>query len=244
MKNRKALCCFALLVFLGGTLAQGDDFWEKNPFQEWSLKDCQKLLKKSPWSQSWTFSSVHIDSTSSGSGDRTGEMNPRLTYRMQFRSALPIRQAMVRSVLIQAHYDEMTGGQKEASDARANNFLHATFPDSVLLYVTFEGNVRQDVMDLSRHWRIQTVDTLKNFVYLRGGKGRKVTLQSYSFSQEAGNAFQFIFPRTLEGEPLAGPEDKSLQLEFVHPNIRNQGERRVLRSFKVKDMLIDGALVY
>ena len=263
--RRTVLCLLALAVLASAVVMQAADFWEKKHFTEWSLKECRKLLQKSPWAKRRTFSQVFIEplqnspvstagqdpitgasgtGSRSSTGARSREQNPRLTYSVQFRSALPIRQAIVRSAMLQNKYDDLNDEQKQAFDAKVEPFLAASYPDSVVVYVSFSSNVREDFLELSRHWQNQTASTLSNFVYLIGGKKRKVPPLEYAFVQQGGNTFRFVFPREVDGEPLVAPKDKSLQLEFIHPNIRNQGEKRVLLSFKVKDLLVDGVPVY
>ena len=278
--RRTVVCLLALAVLASAVGVQAADFWEKKHFTEWSLKECRKLLQKSPWAKSRTYSQVFIEdirnsdpisttgtdplgtsgggggsgipnpsggttgSTPSDTGNRARNQNPRLTYQVQFRSALPVRQAMVRSAMIQNKYDERTEEQKEEIDSQVEQFLASEFPERAIVYVSFTSNVRQDNLDLARYWQNQSVETLKNFVFLIGGKKRKVPPLEYAFVQQGGNAFQFVFPRMVDGEPLVGAKDKSLQLEFIHPSIRNQGEKRVLLSFKVKDLLVDGVPVY
>lgn len=263
-----------VLFTLGWTLlltwaTQGQEYWEKKPYQEWSEEQCQKLLTKSPWAQSHTLSQVIIQPLQSPGAPRAAtnpmdniesarapdpsartdigrarQARPELTYQAQIRSALPIRQAIVRLGRIRAKYDDLTPEQKKAFDQNAEAFLAKKFPDTLVLYVSYASNVQVDDRELAQHWQSQTTDTLKNFVFLIRSGGEKVPLSAYVATKGAGREFQFVFPRTLEGRPVVQPHDKSLQLEFFHPKIRDQQESRVLISFKVEKMLIDGEAVY
>ncbi len=263
-----------IVLVAGGTIAQAADFWEKKEYRKWSLKECRKMLQNSPWSKKRTYSQVlnsdlrigaiattpgdptagtagntnnpnagNPTISQTGVGDRGRETNPRLTYQAQFRSALPVRQAMVRMRMLQLKYDEMAPEQQAEFDAQAARFLDSNFSDRVVVYVSFNSNVQQDELTLVQHWRRQTLDSLRNFTYLNGAKGVRAPLLSYTVSRN-GRGFQFTFPREVDGRPLVSPKDKSLQLEFIHPNIRKQGEKRVLLSFKIKKMLMDGEPVF
>ena len=271
MRIKSALVLMALS--LGSVAAdQSGEFWQKKEYRRWSEKECKKLLEDSPWAQKHTLSEVFIDSTAQPGSDtsrfdpyrnqaesqrpagplerssteRARESRPQLYYQAQFRSALPIRRAVVRMSQINARYDEMQSEQQQAFDKKAEEFLAKRFPATVMLHITYGSNVQFDDRNLTRHWRSQTIETLKNFVFLILPGGEKIPVTGYAVSQGAGREFQFEFPREHQGRPLVGPEDKdkALQLEFVHPGVRGQSGSRVLISFKVEKMLFDGKVVY
>ena len=267
MKKRSVLVLLALLSLAA---TQGGEFWQKKPYQKWSEEECRKLLADSPWAQSHTLSQTIIQPLQSpgaarplgsdplGNPDgarspeplaredtgRARQARPTLKYQAQFRSALPIRRAIVRLGQINAKYDELTPEQKQAFDQNAETFLAKRFPDTLILYVSYASNVPIDERELARHWQSQTTDTLKNFVFLILPGGEKIPLSGFVVAQGGSREFQFVFPRTYEGRPLVRAQDKTLQLEFPHPRIRDQRESRVLIAFKAEKMLIDGEVVY
>lgn len=242
MKTKSSFFLMAMaLACLAGI--QGGEFWQKKEYQQWSERDCRKLLEDSPWAQSYTLSQTLIEPLQTDSTDRAREARPQISYQAQFRSAPPIRQALVRLEQIRVKYDQLQPEQKKAADQRAKDFLAAPFPDTVVLFVTYSSNVQTDDRDLSRYWRTQTTETLRNFVFLNAA-GEKVPLLRYTATQGAGREFQLVFPREYKGHPLIGPKDKTLQLEFPHPVIRGQTGSLILIPFKVEKMMIQGAVVY
>ncbi|GEM_PF-626087 len=271
MIARKKTQVLVLLAVALGTLAasQGGEFWQKKDYRQWSEKDCRKLLENSPWAQKHTLSEVFIDSTATpGAGrsdpvqgsaaesgripgplertstERARESRPQLFYQAQLRSAMPIRQAIVRLTQISADYNEMPPDQQAAFDKKSAEFLSKPFPNTVVVHISYGSNVQFDDRNLTRHWRSQTTETLKNFVFLILPGGEKVALSGYAVSQGAGREFQFEFPRQYNNRPLVGAQDKTLQLEFPHPGIRGQRESRVLLTFKVEKMMLQGAIAY
>ena len=245
MKSKVFLA--ALIVLLSGIVpGQGNEFWHKKEYRQWSEREVKKLLEDSPWARSYTLSQVHITPLQQDDTDVTRRErvdNPRFTYQVQFRSAQPLRQSMVRQLQLAQKYDQMADDKKQAFDEEAGKFLAARFPDSVVVNISFTTNVQQDDRDVARHWQNQTTDTLKNSTYLIGPKGEKVALQRYTVAS-AGRSFQFVFPRQLEGRPLVGPQDKSIKLEFIHPRVRTTGEVRVFIEFKADKMLMHGEVAY
>lgn len=212
------------------------DFWTKKVYQNWSADETQRILEESPWATTLKLTGIQSAITSGDSPHDTryrGEMesNPSISYTLQFRSALPIRQAEVRASQLNSHYEAMNPDQKATFDASANKFLAPQFPDRVLLSVTFHTNVANYESLLRNHWASQSVAKLSMTVFLDVDKDR-LALIGYSFKD---NTLQFTFPR-----PRQIQQNDKLQVEFVHPRIGAVGERRILEEFSVKKMLVDG----
>ena len=263
-KSSLALLALALLL-VTTALGQGSEVWQRKDYRQWSQAECQKLLENSPWAKTHVLAQVVIEGlqspttpsptgvpavpdptvgpVTSATADRSREQRPEIKYSVQFRSALPVRQAMVRLMQIAQKYDQMQPAQKQAVDQNAEQFLAKSFPDTAVVFVSFTSNVREYQLDLSRYWQSQTTDTLKNSVFLIGSKGERIPLLSYLWAGN-GKDFQLVFPRSYKDQPAAAPGDKAIQLEFTHPRIRQQKESRVLLEFKLEKMMMQGGLLF
>lgn len=267
---RKRFPYFVLFTLLVSLAASAAEFWEKKKYTEWSEKECRKLLSDSPWAQQKSADSeVNIfkasDNPVSMNVPEEGDLPPPnadptarestagaterqqrvdMFYVLQLRSAPPVRQAFIRLNQLTQKYDQMTPEQKQKFDQWSEKYLASEFPDTVVVYVEYGSNADGDAREMNRYWRNQTTDTLKNFTYLIGANGINAPLQQYVAEQSERRVFQFQFPRLVNSQPIVGPDDKGLQVEFVHPNIRNRGEKRVLVEFKLKKMIVGGQLVY
>lgn len=239
---KRLIVMLSLSVLLCAVAAsQGREFWQKKDYRQWSESEVRKMLEDSPWARTYTLSQTFItplQNSEIDTTDRERVENPRFSYRVQFRSAQPVRRALVRQMQLNQKYDQMTAEQKQRFDEQADKFLTASFPESVVIHLSFLTNVQQDDRDAAAYWQKQTTELLRNFTYLIGPKGEQIELQRYVVA-DSGRSFQFIFPR----RPLS-PQDKTIRLEFRHPRLRTQGESRVLIEFRVDKMLIDGAVVY
>lgn len=252
MMQKAAAALLAGLLLAGTTPLSGAEFWEKKKYTQWSEKEARKMLTDSPWARQHTESEVHLEladplSVSGGEQDedlRTREQNPRLTYQFQIRSALPIRQALVRLSQLRHGYQQMLQEQRRTFDRETEQFLGVDFTDRVVIYVSWDSNIEIDQRELARHWHAQTTETLRNSVFLLGAKGLRAELMEYLPATDDTQSFQFSFPRKVAERDLVGPGDGQLQLEFIHPSLRGRGERRVLVEFKIKKMLLDGQLEY
>lgn len=245
-KNGKHLPFTALFIIITTALtAASQGFWEKRNYPEWKLDECQKLLHDSPWAGVYQQQDVHLVPLGSESPNRRREPNPEYSYHAQFRSAIPVRQAIVRLRQIQMKYETLAPEARQAFDEQSASFLNQKFDDRIVLSVSFQSNVDGAVRDAVRFWQSQTIDQLKNFVFLNAGKGKKNELLRYEFSGRGGQCeFYFEFPRIVGGEPFVGPDEKSLNLEFRHPDVSQFPGSRVFIEFKLNALKYKGAVTF
>ncbi len=224
------------LICLATPIAAGGDFWAKKTYQNWSAEETRNMLEESPWATSLKLAGVQTVVTSGDAPHNSGyrgemETDPSITYILQFRSALPIREAQVRSSQISSQYDKMNAEQKAAFDANAGKFLAVTFPDRVVVSVTFHTNVQEYESSLRNYWASQSLAKLSMSVFLNT-KAERLSLLSYSFKEDT---FQFTFPRPKQLHP-----DEKVSVEFVHPRTNVIGQQRILQVFNLKKMLVNG----
>ena len=213
-------------------MVTAEDFLKK-PYLQWSKSETEKMLRDSPWAKHITLSKTSMlfrQEERTSNAEREQTETPVVTYTAQLRSAIPIRQAVVRERQLQEGYDGMSAAQKAALDAKTNAYLNSTQEEIVVL-VSYESNVRNYVDLLRRYWTQQTYDLVKNSVSLKLG-----TEWSSPTGYAATNgAFQFNFPR-----PPQLPRDGSMVLQFQHPGVGVLGPERVVIEFKLDKMLVDG----
>jgi hypothetical protein len=104
--RRHALACITLSLVVSAGVAAAD-FWETKPFLDWSDKEAEKILNDSPWA---TVIAVPLPNTGpvpsgdigeggrgrGGGGDSFGPGPRRVRITISWRSALPLKQAVVR----------------------------------------------------------------------------------------------------------------------------------------------------
>lgn len=233
-----------LLCLSTAVLVQGKDFWVQKDYREWSEKECRKLLQNSPWTRLYTIADHVIEPLETERTDRGREMDPRVFYQVQFRSALPIRQAEVRMAQIQMNYEQLPPESQTSFDQQAEQYVNAPFPESVTVHVSFGSNVPIYDRELLQYWQKMSLDQVKNLAYLIGADRVRVQPVGFELGPAGRQEFFLTFPRQYEDEPLVGPKDKRISLEFEHPAIGELGARRVYVEFPVKKMVIDGIVVY
>jgi hypothetical protein len=259
----------AILV-IGLSLALGADFWESKDYGKWSDRECVKMLQESPWAQEYKLfrmggsgktdvtqndpskglQDAKRDSGSLASSDAAGGQQ-YIKYEVQFFSALPVRQAVVRQARIANKYDGLTPEQQQAFDKSAGEYLSADYSNTVVVRVGYSTNIQSLDLDLARYWQSKTLSVIQNSVYLTPSKGTKVALLDFKVAQGARREFQFAFPRQRDGQPLLNEKDSSITLEFPYPTSKEigtmgemAGDGRAVIEFKTKKMVFKGQIEY
>jgi len=261
---------FVPAIVLGLALAApaAAQIWQEKPYPQWSKSDCEKILRDSPWSRGRTLTGVNItplqtnprgvnippplsptdpsfpvpSATPSVAETRFG--NPQITYVAQLWSARPLREAFVRNEQLDPRVEQFSAEQKHKLEEHHARILGASFDEYVVIRVLYSSTVKSYDVDLANFWQRQFPEELKQRVYLIGSGGRKVRPAQIHIAKGAGREFQLIFPRFVEGQLIVEPGDKSLAVEFEHPNVGNITRQRVLLEFDVRKMLVAGKLEY
>lgn len=225
----RRLSIFFLVLILAVPLFAGDPFWVKKDYTDWSKDDCKKLLEKSPWSQRYDFVQVVFEPVGGTvntpltveSEANTGSRSPNLqiNYTAQLRSALPIRQALARQVLLDPGVKDITPEQRQSLKQQADQLVAMQFPDAVVVHVIYASNTPAYDRQMANYWQHQTTETTKNLFYLIGGNGVRVQPARYIVKAGASREFELLFPRLVDGKPLLTLSDKTLVLEFYYPPV-------------------------
>ena len=204
------------------------DFWEEKELTAWSDRDVQRMMSNSPWAKRITVvfprppRAAISDSVGGaqaagrgGFGGRGGDaFGGRQQSRLvvQWRSALPMRQAIVRGRL----------GEGGALDSAGRQLL-AQVPTAYFLVVSGLPRpfARVDPAALMAETRLER-------------RGRPPILPIQASPQREGNgvALVYLFPRddaiTLDDE----------EVEFV----TEVAEASIKRKFELEDMVVNGRL--
>jgi hypothetical protein len=205
-----------------GTAAE---FWEEKPFSAWSDKDVNRLLNDSPWAQRTSVpmprsprESADIPTGGRGGGDDSTVGRsmpvavPQIKLTVQWRSALPIRQALARN-------------QFGADAAKIPADIRDSFERDEPAYVV-------SVLGLPVQFAHKTGDIKAVTVLQRPGK--PPIPPNEAGAQQSGPLVSliFVFPRT-EAITL---DDR--EVEFV----TRLDQFEIRRKFKLKEMVIGGQL--
>jgi hypothetical protein len=234
------------IVLATASLAQGP--WAKKDWKQWSKDDCKKVLEDSPWAQRWTdrnAKTANFATRTRGTGDVGSESELSVYYLVQFRSALPIREAVVRQTLIANQYDRLDTEKQDSMRKQTEGFLNRKYDDVIVVHVTYESNVVDYNRDLATFWQTHYAEgTVPQEAFLNGSRGQKVAPVRMVSPKGGAQEFELIFPRVVEGKPLLEQGDKTISVEFASPAVGGVGSSRVFVEFKVDKMALNGQLIY
>ncbi len=191
------------------------DFWEEKAFTEWSDSDVEKMLTNSPWAKRVTVAFRPPPREGGGRSGRGGigfidSSQARLV--VQWRSALPVRQALVRGQI----------GRRGTVPPETQALLSQRVPGYYVL-----------VTGLPRQFGGLPPEVLMAEARLeRKGKAPIAPVQASPQGDGGNLALLYIFPR----DDAIVLEDKDV--EFV----TKLGDTTIKKKFKLEDMVFNDQL--
>ncbi|HKP67851.1 MAG TPA: hypothetical protein VJV05_01125 [Pyrinomonadaceae bacterium] len=258
---RATLLSLTLLFVCFASPAFGQKFLQK-PYTEWSVDEVKKLLNEAPWSNQYQSESglqasaleqgarEQADNRLSGS-DRgnMGRGNVPAPVIIQLYSALPLRQALVRSRQIGAKYEKLNADDKAKFDASTAGMLECKLCKDYYIITLTKTKDKSERID-DGIFQTLTLENLKGKIWLANDKEEKLDLFQFTPPKGAGESAVFFFKRNKEdGKPFFSEADKEIKFLFANelraPN-NNAYAILIPRSFdfKVAKMIVDGKLAF
>jgi hypothetical protein len=218
------IAALVLLVLNVHVCAQ--DFWVEKPYKYWTREEIIKIISDSPWAQ---VREVEADANRIGG-------NASVTVRL--RSALPIRQALVRLRQLEARYDEMNEKQRAEFDEKLRGTLEcpACNENYVITVSPPISNVRltSGVYGL----KAATLKLLQGKVYLINDKGEKRELVHFVAPKNDSDEAVFFFPRfDGNGNSFLSAKNERFTFVFDAENVPITGGERTTTRRIVTDGL-------
>jgi hypothetical protein len=239
MQRIVILCLAGLLV---GGIALGEDFWVKKEYMQWTDVEVKKLLTDSPWAKDITVSApmavlggrgqrpgaesatTDVESTGGGGGrgrrgggggfgGAGGGGQALLTLNISWRSAVPLRKALVRSRL----------GVGAAVPAEAEQMINEDQGAYVIVVTGVPAALASAIQN----------PILLDKSTLRAGKKPPVAASGLNLQPRTQSVdVIYIFPKT---QPItAGDKDVEVVLKL--------GQVDAKKKFNLKDMVYNGKL--
>lgn len=213
--------------------------WRSKPYQQWTKDDIIKIVSDSPWAQ--------VQQVSPTTGDRIpAAYVPGVTIRL--RSALPIRQALLRLKQIEAKYDKMNDKERAEFDGRMKGLVEC--PACADNYViTLGAPVSQHQMKNGLpSLRNATLGLLEKRVFLANESGERRELIHFVAPKHDEDEAIFFFPRLDDkGSVLLTSENKKLFFIFEARNLRTGfGLDSIPERFEfdVSKLVVDGRVEF
>jgi len=224
----------AVLLIIGGLLCvvHAQNELSKKPFPEWSKSEAEAVINNSPWAKqqelrikfdketqkaAGSYSGVSGAAAAQSQMEVTSQMPVDFIFTLRLRSALPVRQALVRLKTLETNVEKMSDPQRAAYDSQMKGLLECPAcaanyvvtlssksknnPGADAVFATFKGGRLAD---------------LQRYVYLANERGERRALVHFVPPRSPGEEAVFFFPRTDEkGAPLLALDNKELLINLT-----------------------------
>jgi len=229
----------------------------KKPYQEWSKAEAEAVINNSPWAKqqelrikfdketqkaAGAYSGVSGAAAAQAQTEVTSQMPVDFVFTLRLRSALPVRQALVRLRAIETNVAKMTDQQRVAYDTQIKGLLECPAcaenyvvtlssksknnPGADAVFATFKGGRLAD---------------LQRYVYLANERGERRALVHFVPPKAPGEEAIFFFPRTDEkGAPLLTIDNKELLINLTD----NQANSITNFKFDVTKLVLNGKVEF
>lgn len=240
--TRTASMLFVIFFATSALIAQTG-----KPWLEWNVKETTKILNDSAWGQTQLETkqadegSGAITNTGSSrnmvprdaSKDSPGAITSYIKYYVRLLSAKPVRQAVVRQLILDS--PDMDVERKK----QLKSFAEATTSDFIVVAVVAEAKDRSMGNEALQAFKAATLESLKDSTYLERHDGQRVPLADFVAPVADGLGAKFVFPRMLNNQPFLEPG--AGQLKFY---CQLSKKIKIEARYKVVDMIYEGRLEY
>lgn len=222
MPRRYLATVLAVAIFAVATV-HASDFWVSKDWKQWSSHECGVLLADSPWAHTWKggrpetlIPGVDISSRVGLSADSGVGLGDRLTYTIQLRSSLTVREAIVRQLQFDQKYDKMADDQRKAFDDQAAKIINRNYDDTILVHFDFSNISDLGLLGAQRHALIENRNRLSVLLLAEDGSQLEASRVDV---KPTDLAFDAIFPRIVNGASVIKAGQKEFSIRFQNPQV-------------------------
>ncbi len=225
------LATLTMLLCLGRFVA-AQNVWDK-PFTQWTKSEVEKIFTDSPWAKTQE--------------ERVGGIGSEpLSYKVtvRLRSALPIRQALVRYNQINSRYEKLSDAEKAAFDAKTKGLLECPACANNYVVTLNSPITRGPGDDVVARLKNESLTSLKPYVYIANEKGERRELVHFVAPKVMGDEAVLFFPRLDEkGNPLISAGNKRLIISLESRLFENNFPLNKME-FDVSKLIFKGELAF
>jgi hypothetical protein len=227
-------------------------------FEQWSKNQAQKVLEESPWAvqqevrlryagtarriaggtvPSETTGGL-IDTTSNKAEMGGAEAPVDFQFTLRLRSAVTVRQALVRLKQLQAKYDEMNEKERAAFDDKYKGLLECpACEQNYVLTLSSESKQRPGADAVFTVFKGGRLADLERYIYIANSKGERRNLIHFVTPKAPGDEAVFYFSRFNDkGEPLLTNTDAEFIANFTNNDVNMNTNFKV----NVSKLIVNG----
>jgi len=250
MKANSMLALGLFMISLLVDSAYSQKVWEKKSYTNWTAAEVGRILLDSPWAQT-LLETAHLAGNLPGTS---------YSATIRLRSALPIRQALVRRRQLAVNYENLSSTDRARFDAETREFLECT--DCANFYIitlasrAFGGlpGVRLPNntttpgsygVDITAPLKSLSLTDLKPYVHLINDSGEHREIVGFiPPAGEAGEAM-FVFPRMdNQGKLMILPGDKKFHFKIDSEVFKKMAAPLKKFTFEVSRLVQNGEVIF
>jgi hypothetical protein len=228
--RKSSLRLILALIVTAATCPLGiraQEIWPKKPSTQWSRSEAEAVLNSLPWASrqeirlkfdkelqaaAGSYSGVSSAAQSQSMTEVTSQMPVDFIFTLRLRSALPIRQAMVRLKTLETDVEKMNPSQLAAFDAQLKGLLECpACADNYVVTLSSKSTNRPGADAAYTAFKGGRLADLQRFVLLANDRGERRQLVYFVAPKAPGDEVTFFFRRLDDqGAPLLTPESKLL----------------------------------
>jgi hypothetical protein len=236
-------------------LTQGD--LQKKPFKEWSKSEAESVLNGSPWAMkqelrlkfekesqkaAGSYSGVSGATAAQAQTEVNSQMPVDFVFTLRLRSALPIRQALVRLKNLETDIERMNQQQLSAFDKQTKGLLECpACTDNYVVTLSSKSTNNPGADAVYNVFKGGRLADLQRYVFIANERGERRQLIHFVAPRVPGDEATFFFPRLDDkGAPLLTPENKQLLVNLTDNQPTSVGNFQ----FDVSNLILNGKVEF
>ena len=227
-------------------------------YQQWSKKEAAKVLEEPPWTLKQEVRLRYADAarriaggtvpseseggiadTASTKAEMGGAEAPvDFQFTLRLRSALTVRQALVRRKQLEVNYDQMSPKDRAAFDNKYKGLLECpACEQNYVLTLSSESKQRPGADAIFTVFKGGRLADLQRYIYIANSRGERRNLIHFVAPKAPGDEAVFYFPRFNDkGEPLLTNTDTELVTNFTNNDVNMNTNFKV----NVSKLIVNG----
>lgn len=253
--EKQLLSIMVSACFVVSICAQSD--LKKKPFQEWSRSEAESVLNGSPWAMKQELRLKFEKETQKAAGSYSGvsgaaaaqaqtEVNSQMPvdfiFTLRLRSALPIRQAIVRLKNLETDIEKMNQQQLAAFDKQTQGLLECpACTDNYVITLSSKSKNNPGADAVYNVYKGGRLADLQRYIFIANERGERRPLIHFVPPRVPGDEATFFFPRLDDkGALLLTPENKQLLVNLSDNRPTSVGNFQ----FDVANLIVNGKVEF
>jgi len=235
----------------------GQQSLPKQPYEQWSKEAAEKVLNDSPWAKrqelrlkfdkesqkaAGSYSGTSGAAAAQAQTEVTSDIPVDFVFTLRLRSALPIRQALVRLRSLETDIEKMNKQELDAFDKQTSGLL--TCPACAQNYVvtlSSKSNTNPGADAVFTLFKGARLPDLQRYIFIANDRGERRSLIHFVPPKIPGDEATFFFPRfNDQGVPLLSAANKQLIVNLSDNRPTSVGNFQI----DVSTLLIDGKVEF